>query len=68
MSRPLQGKVAFVTGASRGIGQACAIALAQAGAHCVISARTQGGLLQTDDIIRSEGGGSHFASFGFGGI
>lgn len=67
MSRPLQGKVAFVTGASRGIGQACAIALAQAGAHCVISARTQGGLLQTDDIIRSEGGGATLLPLDLGG-
>lgn len=56
MPLPLKGKVAFVTGASRGIGQACAIALAQAGAHCILSARTQGGLMQTDDIIQSYGG------------
>ncbi|CAI3951171.1 NADP-dependent 3-hydroxy acid dehydrogenase YdfG (YdfG) (PDB:3P19) [Commensalibacter communis] len=56
MGLPLQDKVAFITGASRGIGQACAVALAQAGAHCIISARTQMGLMQTDDIILSFGG------------
>lgn len=56
MTVPLKDKVAFITGASRGIGQACAIALAQAGAHCILSARTQGGLMQTNDIIQSNGG------------
>ncbi|MDI2091763.1 SDR family NAD(P)-dependent oxidoreductase [Commensalibacter oyaizuii] len=56
MSSPLHGKIAFITGASRGIGQACAIALAQAGAHCILSARTQSGLMRTDDIIRAMGG------------
>lgn len=56
MTLPLKDKVAFITGASRGIGQACAVALAQAGAHCIISARTQGGLMQTDDLIKSQGG------------
>lgn len=56
MPPSLKGKVAFITGASRGIGQACAIALAQAGVHCILSARTQGGLMQTDDIIQSHGG------------
>ncbi|MDI2112008.1 SDR family NAD(P)-dependent oxidoreductase [Commensalibacter nepenthis] len=51
----MQNKIAFITGASRGIGQACAVALAQAGAHCIISARTQMGLMQTDDLIQSVG-------------
>lgn len=55
MPLPLKNKVAFITGASRGIGQACAISLAQAGAHCIISARTQGGLIQTDNEIRKYG-------------
>jgi NAD(P)-dependent dehydrogenase (short-subunit alcohol dehydrogenase family) len=51
-SLPLQGQIALVTGASRGIGRACAIALAQAGAHVVAVARTQGALEDLDDEIR----------------
>lgn len=67
MARPLHGKVAFITGASRGIGQACAIALAQAGAHCIINARTQNGLLQTDNIIQSNGGSATLFPLDLGG-
>ena len=52
----LAESVALVTGASRGIGAATAIALAQLGAHVVITARTQGGLEDTDDAIRAAGG------------
>jgi NAD(P)-dependent dehydrogenase (short-subunit alcohol dehydrogenase family) len=46
-----QGTVALLTGASRGIGRATALALADAGAHCILTARTQGGLEETDDLI-----------------
>jgi NAD(P)-dependent dehydrogenase (short-subunit alcohol dehydrogenase family) len=49
-------RVALVTGASRGIGAAAAIALARRGHHVVITARTQGGLEETDDAIRAAGG------------
>ncbi len=58
MTAPLSlaGSVALVTGASRGIGAATAVALARLGAHVVITARTQGGLEETDDAIRAAGG------------
>ena len=50
------GRIAFVTGASRGIGAAVAIELARSGHHVVITARTQGGLEETDDAIQALGG------------
>jgi NAD(P)-dependent dehydrogenase (short-subunit alcohol dehydrogenase family) len=56
MTKPLAEKVALVTGASRGIGAATALALARAGAHVVAVARTVGGLEEIDDAIRAEGG------------
>ncbi|MBX7247511.1 MAG: SDR family NAD(P)-dependent oxidoreductase [Caulobacteraceae bacterium] len=48
---PLAGRLALVTGASRGIGYASALALAKAGAHVIATARTQGGLEELDDEI-----------------
>jgi NAD(P)-dependent dehydrogenase (short-subunit alcohol dehydrogenase family) len=54
--RPLAHCIALVTGASRGIGAAAAVELARHGAHIVITARTQGGLEETDDAIRAAGG------------
>jgi NAD(P)-dependent dehydrogenase (short-subunit alcohol dehydrogenase family) len=56
MSQSLSGRVALVTGASRGIGKATAIALAREGAHVILVARTVGGLEETDDEIRKAGG------------
>jgi NAD(P)-dependent dehydrogenase (short-subunit alcohol dehydrogenase family) len=56
MPKPLADKIALVTGASRGIGYATAIALAKAGAHVVAAARTVGGLEELDDAIKAEGG------------
>lgn len=58
MSLPLQDKIALVTGASRGIGRAAALALAEAGAHVVAVARTQGALEELDDEIRGRTGQS----------
>lgn len=56
MELRLDGKVALVTGASRGIGRAAALAVAEAGAHVVAVARTQGALEELDDEIRARGG------------
>jgi NAD(P)-dependent dehydrogenase (short-subunit alcohol dehydrogenase family) len=56
MSQPLTDRIALVTGASRGIGAALALQLAQAGAHVVAVARTVGGLEELDDQIKAAGG------------
>jgi len=55
MSKVLEGRIAVVTGASRGIGRAAALALAEAGAHIIAIARTQGALEELDDAIRAVG-------------
>ena len=55
MSSSLSGKVALVTGASRGLGRACALALARQGCHIIATARTQGGLEELDDEIKAIG-------------
>ena len=52
----LEGRIAFVTGASRGIGRAVAKRFAAEGAHVVLLARTQGAIEELDDEIREAGG------------
>jgi NAD(P)-dependent dehydrogenase (short-subunit alcohol dehydrogenase family) len=54
--RRLAGKIALITGASRGIGAAVAVRFAGEGAHLVLAARTVGGLEEVDDAIRAAGG------------
>ena len=56
MTKPLEGRVALVTGASRGIGREAGKALAAAGAHVILVARTVGGLEDLDDEIQKAGG------------
>lgn len=52
----LKGRIALVTGASRGIGYFTALELAKAGAHIIAVARTVGGLEELDDAITAQGG------------
>jgi len=52
----LAGKIALITGASRGIGAAIAERFARESAHLVLAARTVGGLEEVDDKIRAAGG------------
>lgn len=56
MSGRLAGKIAVVTGASRGIGAAVAKRFAKEGAHVILVARTVGALEEVDDAIQAAGG------------
>ena len=55
-TKPFDGKLALVTGASRGIGAATAEALAAAGAHVILTARTAQSLEQVEERIHDAGG------------
>ena len=59
--KPLAGQTALVTGASRGIGAATAIALAQAGAHVILVSRKVKPLEAIEDVIHEAGGTSTIA-------
>ena len=60
-SKPLAGKLALVTGASRGIGAATAESLAAAGAHVILVARTAKALEEVEDRIHEAGGSATIA-------
>ena len=60
-SKPLEGKLALVTGASRGIGAATAEALASAGAHVILVARTTNALEEVEERIHDAGGSATIA-------
>jgi len=60
-SKPLDGRVALVTGASRGIGAATAEALAAAGAHVILVARTANALEEVEERIHAAGGSATIA-------
>ncbi len=60
-SQPFDGKLALVTGASRGIGAATAEALAKAGAHVILVARTSAALEQVEERIHEAGGSATIA-------
>lgn len=59
--RPLSGKLALVTGASRGIGAETAVALASAGAHVILIARTASGLEEVEQRIHEADGSATIA-------
>jgi NAD(P)-dependent dehydrogenase (short-subunit alcohol dehydrogenase family) len=61
MTKLFEGKLALVTGASRGIGAAIAEALGAQGAHVVITARTAGDLEQVEERIHAAGGSATIA-------
>ena len=63
MSIDLKGRLALVTGASRGIGYFTALELAKAGAHVIACARTVGGLEELDDAIKELGGSATLVPF-----
>lgn len=60
-SKPLDGRLALVTGASRGIGAATAEALAGAGAHVILTARNSAGLEEVEERIHADGGSATIA-------
>ena len=66
MTKPLEDKLALVTGASKGIGAATALALAEAGAHVVLTGRDVRALEAVEDRIHEVGGASTIAPVDLG--
>ena len=64
--KPFEGKLALVTGASRGIGAATAEALAEAGAHVILTARGASALEQVEERIDAAGGSATIAPMDLG--
>jgi short-subunit dehydrogenase len=60
-NKPFADQIALVTGASRGIGAATALALGAGGAHVILTARTAGGLEQVEEAIYAAGGSATIA-------
>ena len=65
MTKPLDGKIALVTGGSRGIGRGIAVALARDGAEVIVTARTAEATRDTVELIRAEEAYAAHAFFGF---
>ncbi|WP_374405438.1 SDR family NAD(P)-dependent oxidoreductase [Pelagerythrobacter sp.] len=65
-TKPLEGRVALVTGASRGIGAATALALAEDGAHVVLTGRDVRALEGVEDAIHDAGGNATIAPLDLG--
>ncbi len=65
-TQPFSGQTALVTGASKGIGAATALALGKAGAHVVLTARTAKGLEAIEDAIHEAGGTATIAPLDLG--
>ena len=60
------GKTVLITGGSRGIGRAAAVAFASEGASLILLARTRGGLEEADDEVRAAGGAATLIEFNLG--
>lgn len=66
--KPFAGQFALVTGASKGIGAATALALAEAGAHVVLTARDAKALEKVEDAIHAAGGSATIAPLDLGEV